>query len=109
MRWQEFNLPGSIIAPILWHHEPDKATHNKEMTHVCCLGDQIATILGTSHPDFPFVEPSILPSLDYLGIRQDHFQLILTYCLESVSRISPWTGPSRSCPLYYSLSLLPDH
>lgn len=88
-----FHFPGSIIDPILWHHEPGKATHNKELTHVCCLGDQIATIVGAAHPDFVFVEPSILHSLDYLGIRQDRFLLILKDCLEAVSRISPLDWP----------------
>lgn len=88
-----FNFPGSIIDPILWHHEPDKAAHNKELTHVCCLGDQIATVVGASHPDYAFVEPSILHSLDYLGIRQDRFLLMLTDCLEAVSHISPLDWP----------------
>lgn len=88
-----FNFPESIIDPILWHHEPDKTTHNKELTHVCCLGDQMATIVGATHPDYAFVEPSILHSLDYLGIRQDRFLLMLTDCLEAVSHISPLDWP----------------
>ena len=83
-----FNFPGSILDPILWHHEPRKAIHNKELTHVCCLGDQIATIVGAMHPDFMFVEPVILHSLDYLGIRPERFSSILNDCLEVVSRIS---------------------
>lgn len=83
-----FNFPGSILDPILWHHEPGKAIHNKELTHVCCLGDQIATIAGAVHPDFMFVEPVILHSLDYLGIRPERFSSILNDCLEVVSRIS---------------------
>ncbi len=83
-----FNFPGSILDPILWHHEPGKAIHNKELTHVCCLGDQIATIVGAMHPDFMFVEPVILHSLDYLGIRPERFSSILNDCLEVVSRIS---------------------
>jgi HD-like signal output (HDOD) protein len=84
-----FNFPGSILDPILWHHEPQKAIHNKELTHVCCLGDQIATIVGAVHGDFLFVEPVLLHSLDYLGIRPDRFSSILEHCLEVVCRISP--------------------
>lgn len=83
-----FNFPGSIIEPILWHHEPGKATHSKELVHICCLGDQIASIVGATHPDFTFVETSVIHSLDYLGIRMDRFQSILTECLERVSSIS---------------------
>lgn len=83
-----FNFPGSIMDPILWHHEPRKAIHNKELTHVCCLGDQIATIVGAMHPDFMFVEPVILHSLDYLGLRPERFSSILNDCLEVASRIS---------------------
>ena len=83
-----FNFPGTILEPILWHHEPQKANHNKELTHVCCLGDQIASIVGAPHPDFHFVEPSLLHSLDYLGIGAELFQSILGECLHRVSAIS---------------------
>ncbi len=83
-----FNFPGSILEPILWHHEPGKASHNKELTHVCCLGDQIASIVGAPHPDFSFVEPALLYSLDYLGIRMEQFRAILAECLGQTSKIS---------------------
>jgi HD-like signal output (HDOD) protein len=82
-----FNFPASILNPILWHHEPHKATANLELTHVCSLGDKIASIIGAGHPDFIFVETSLLQSLDYLGIRKEIFQFILMDCLERASNM----------------------
>jgi HD-like signal output (HDOD) protein len=78
-----FNFPGSI----LWHHEPHKATANQELTHVCSLGDKIASIIGAGHPDYVYVETSLLQSLDYLGIRKEIFQFILMDCLDRASNM----------------------
>ncbi len=82
-----FNFPESILNPILWHHEPHKATANQELTHVCSLGDKIASIIGACHPDYVYVETSLLQSLDYLGIRKGIFQFILMDCLDRASNM----------------------
>ncbi|MHB1927766.1 MAG: hypothetical protein ACYCRD_10995 [Leptospirillum sp.] len=55
---------------------------------MCCLEGQIASVVGASHSDFHVVEPSLLHSLDYLGIGVDLFQSILKKCLQGVSVIS---------------------
>ncbi len=83
-----FHFPGVILDPILWHHEPEKANQNKELAHICCLGDQIAAIVGAPHPDYPFVEPALRKSLDYLGIKMSLFQSILEECLKRASSVS---------------------
>lgn len=83
-----FNFPRDLLESILWHHQPDKADYSKSLTHLCCLGDQIASIIGAPDPDSIFVDPVILRSLDHLGIRLSRFRLILEECLRQGATIS---------------------
>ena len=83
-----FQFPTAIIDCLLWHHEPHKSPAHQDLVHLLRVGEELAVILGAEHPDSIFVEPSILLSLDFLGVNRSDFRKILEECLDKVQSVT---------------------
>ena len=83
-----FQFPTAIIDCLLWHHEPHKSPAHQDLVHLLRVGEELAVIAGAEHPDAIFVEPSLLLSLDFLGITRGQFRNILEECLEKAQTVT---------------------
>ena len=83
-----FQFPTAIIDCLLWHHEPHKSPAHQDLVHLLRVGEELAVIAGAEHPDAIFVEPSLLLSLDFLGIARGQFRNILEECLEKAQTVT---------------------
>ena len=84
---RKFKMPPRLVDAILWHHEFEKSTYARDLACLCFIGDQIASAIGFSHPDYVFVDPDLPRALKHLGIDGDLFEKILRQCLERVAKM----------------------
>jgi putative nucleotidyltransferase with HDIG domain len=72
-----WSIPGNLVEAIRYHHQPEKATHDPELTHIVCLADLIISrfwtiqALGRQNTD------SLTSCLKKLGLNSHHLRAVV--------------------------------
>lgn len=82
-----FRLPRVLAEPILFHHEPGKAVNFPDLANICAVADGIARAFGAGVPEYVFVEPGFVGSLDALGLGTNDLRNFLPDILHALSSI----------------------
>jgi putative nucleotidyltransferase with HDIG domain len=72
-----WSIPENLVEAIRYHHQPEKATHDSELTHVVCLADLIISRFWTSQALGRQNTDALTSCLKKLGLNSQHLRAVV--------------------------------
>ncbi len=72
-----WSIPENLVEAIRYHHQPEKATHAMELTHIVCLADLIVSRFWTSQALARQNTDSLISCLKKLELNAHHLRTVV--------------------------------